>query len=82
MYFREAIKMVRQVSCQPVYLMIACKHNSLRVVKYLMDLKVDIDQKDKHGYTGFMIAVKSYAWSTVKYLKDNGANVILQNNFG
>ena len=47
------------------------------MVRFLLDLKVDIDQKDKHGYTGFMIAVKNYRWRIVKYLIENGANVEL-----
>lgn len=48
----------------------------------LQSTEIDINQKDKNGYTPLHFAVQSNTYDVVKVLLDKGANVDIQDKFG
>ena len=48
----------------------------------IQSTEIDLDQKDKNGYTPLHFAVQSNAYDVVKVLLDKGANVDIQDKFG
>jgi len=63
-------------------LIFASQYNHLDTIKCLVDLKVDLNQKDKTGSTPLMYASQKGYYSIVQYLINNGANINEINNSG
>jgi ankyrin repeat protein len=58
-------------------LLLACNHNSLEMVKYLVEVGgADIDVKDKNGNTPLLLACKNNNLEMVKYLVEVGGTDI------
>ena len=53
-----------------------------RIVKYLIDKKVDINAKDKNGCTSLHAAVQENDIETIKLLIENGADIHSKDNYG
>lgn len=53
----------------------ACLHGNLEVVKFFVKDGVNVNEKDKKGYTAIFKAVFSGKLEIVKFLVENGADI-------
>jgi len=60
----------------------ACESGNENLVKYLVELGIDITIKNKHGETALFNAYKSGNEKMVEYLVEHGADVKIKNDEG
>ena len=60
-------------------LIYAAKHNNLKLTKYFIRKKIDVNKKDRRGYTALMYAVLNQNFDIINLLYDKGADFYIEN---
>ena len=76
-YFKNAVS--KPHNDKQTALMIACKEGHFKIVKLLLENKVDINIQSNYGWTALMLACKKGNIEIVKLLLEKGAKINLRN---
>lgn len=60
----------------------AAKHNRIDLLRYFLDMKLNVDSTDNKGNTPLHIAARKGNIDSVKFLVQKGAQINMKNNFG